>query len=45
MDAMLNIETEDVYEAPMLAKAGDFAGLTQGEGDAIPEPLGGQYED
>jgi hypothetical protein len=26
----LNIETEDVYETPMLAEVGDFADITQG---------------
>ncbi|MFB8034008.1 lasso RiPP family leader peptide-containing protein [Streptomyces sp. NPDC056004] len=26
----LNIETDDVYEAPLLAEVGDFADLTQG---------------
>ncbi len=36
MDQTLNIKTEDVYEAPMLSEAGDFAGLTQGEGTASP---------
>ena len=25
MSEMLNIETEDVYEAPLLGEAGDFA--------------------
>lgn len=45
MNAMRNIETEDVYVAPMLAEAGDFADLTQGEGDGIPEQVEGQFED
>lgn len=45
MSEMLNIETEDVYEAPMLGKAGDFADFTQGEGDGIPEQIEGQFED
>lgn len=31
MNQTLNIETEDVYEAPILAEAGDFAHSTQGE--------------
>lgn len=41
MDQTLNIETEDVYEAPMLAEAGNFTHSTQGVGEAYSEGLSG----
>ncbi|MFG3242846.1 MULTISPECIES: lasso RiPP family leader peptide-containing protein [unclassified Streptomyces] len=37
MNETLNIETADVYEAPLLAEAGDFADLTQGGGNSYTE--------
>jgi hypothetical protein len=40
MSETLNIEIEDVYEAPMLAEAGDFAHLTQGVGSRDMEGVG-----
>lgn len=43
MSETLNIETEDVYEAPMLAEAGNFADLTQGAHRRNPEGLGSYY--
>ncbi|MDJ1134488.1 lasso RiPP family leader peptide-containing protein [Streptomyces iconiensis] len=41
MSETLNIETADVYEAPLLAEAGDFADLTQGAAGRWPEGIGG----
>ncbi|WP_181923967.1 lasso RiPP family leader peptide-containing protein [Streptomyces inhibens] len=38
----LNIETDDVYEAPVLVEAGDFADLTQG-GNFGNWPEGGGF--
>jgi hypothetical protein len=37
MSETLNIDTEDVYEAPMLVQAGDFTDLTQGDRTFIAE--------
>lgn len=43
MNEALNIETEDVYEAPMLSEAGDFADLTHGASYDYPERSGYEY--
>lgn len=37
MSEALNIETEDVYEAPMVTEAGNFTELTQGTGRPFVE--------
>jgi hypothetical protein len=37
MSELLNIGTEDVYEVPMLAEAGDFTDRTQGYDTYMPE--------
>jgi hypothetical protein len=41
MSELLNIGTEDLYEVPMLAEAGDFTDRTQGIGDSDPEGTSG----
>ncbi|MGH3831856.1 MAG: lasso RiPP family leader peptide-containing protein [Pseudonocardiaceae bacterium] len=43
MNETLNIETEDVYEAPILAEAGNFANLTQGGGNKSSEGFLGNF--
>ncbi|MFG3242847.1 MULTISPECIES: lasso RiPP family leader peptide-containing protein [unclassified Streptomyces] len=39
----LEIESEDVYEAPLLAEVGSFADLTQGFGGPSTEGAGSYY--
>lgn len=39
-ETLKSIETEDVYEAPLLAEAGEYAEMTQGNsGFVIPEGI------
>jgi len=45
MSETLNIDTEDVYEAPLLAEAGHFGDLTQGAVGEKNEAGFGKYED
>jgi hypothetical protein len=45
MSEPLNIDTEDVYEAPMLAEVGRFAALTQGAVGEKNEAGFGKYDD
>ncbi|MDJ1130566.1 lasso RiPP family leader peptide-containing protein [Streptomyces iconiensis] len=40
----LNIEPDEVYEAPLMAEAGDFAELTQGGGIFYPEGSGSRRD-
>lgn len=43
MSETLRIESDDVYEAPLLAEAGDFTDLTQGALGSRPEGPGSLY--
>ncbi|MGR4849383.1 lasso RiPP family leader peptide-containing protein [Streptomyces sp. LARHCF252] len=39
-EGLMTVETVDFYEPPLLAEAGAYADLTQGEGGGEPEGAG-----